>query len=88
MIKSKSAGSKGRQSEIRDRIENNKNADLKGPTVTQLIMNRRRKMERGIRNAEETERSCVGGGNLNDLLFCLNTRNLEVRRELFPWKNL
>ena len=39
LIKSKPARSKGRQSERRDRIENNKNADLKGPAVTHLIMN-------------------------------------------------
>ena len=61
LIKSKLARSKGRQSERRYIVESNKNTDLKGPAVTQLIMNRRRKMERGIRNARETERSCVEG---------------------------
>ena len=61
LIKSKPARSKGRQSERGYKVESNKNADLKGPAVTQLIMNRRRKMERGIGNAGETERSCVGG---------------------------
>ena len=61
LIKSKLVRSRGIQSERRYRVESNKNTDLKGLAVTKLIMNRRRKMERGIRNAGEAERSCIGG---------------------------
>ena len=86
LIKSKLARLRGRQSERRYRVESNKKTDLKCPAITKLIMNRRRKMERGMRNTGEAERLCVGGKPKRlTVLF----KYWEVRgyKDFFPGRN-
>ena len=68
-------------------MNGDKGATLKGPSVMYPIMGMRRE-DKGIQNARETERSCVGGKTQTIYYFCLNTGKLEVTRDFFPGKNL
>ena len=70
---------------MEDKVNNAKGMNLTAGPLLKRIMSAHRQL-RKIRNAGETERSCVGG-NPNDLLFCLNTVKGEVTRA-FSLKNL
>ena len=78
MIKSKPTGSKGRQIERRDRIENNKKH--RSERSSSYSINHEHAKKNGERDTKTLERpkGHALGGNPNDLLFCLNTGKLEV----------
>ena len=55
-----------------------KNADLKGPAITQLIMSIRRKYERRDMKGSKNRRVILLGGTQAICWFCLNIGKLEI----------
>ena len=70
----------------KNKIESNKSADLKGPSVAQLIMSMRRKDEKRDMKRSKNRKVRRLWGNPSDLLFCLNIWKLIARGGFFPWE--
>ena len=73
-------------SEGKDKIESNKSTDLKGPSVTQLIMSIRRKYERGDMKRSKDRRVTGLGGNPSGLLILFKYLKVRSYRDFFPRK--
>ena len=67
-----------RTSGIEDKSSSDKGIDLKGPSVTQLIMSLRRKDAKEGYEMLEEPKSHTFGGNPSGLRICLNIWKLEV----------
>ena len=63
--------------------------NLKGPSVTPPIMSMCRKdKQEGSEMSEKLESHMFGGGAQKACCDSLNIVKLELRKGLFPWKNL
>ena len=91
-IKSKPAGSQGRQAKEKTKSKATKYANLKIPSVTQLIMSLRKKDEKEeYERLEESKSHTFGGETQAVYSFCLNIWKLEVTgtfSQLDLWRHI
>ena len=73
---------------VEDKIESNKGADLKIPSVTQRIMSTCRKDEKEGYETFEQPKGHTFGGSSNDLLLLFKYWKVKTYRGFFPGKNL
>ena len=71
---------------VKDKIESNKGADLKSPSVTQPIMSLRRKDEKEGYETFEEPKSHTFGGNPSGLLFLFKYLKVRSDKGFFPGK--
>ena len=71
---------------VKDKIESNKGTDLKGPSVTQLIMSLRRKDAKEGYEMLEEPKSHTFGGNPSGLLILFKYLKVRSYKEFFPGK--